>query len=120
MLLICKSNRASLKKVVEPKPTPEHEGVGVIVDVLVGGGVAVMVRVTVGVGVSVVVAVGVGVYIVSDWLTLQIPSKVSVVLKLPYSCPPGVLLKSAQKYCQVPAGCGKAAGTAGPAIVGAS
>lgn len=97
-MLICSDSRAlDPEKDVEPKPTPEHEGVGVIVDVLVGGGVAVIVRVIVGVGVRVGVRVGVGVLIVRDWLTLQIPSNVSVVLKSPNSWPPGVLLKSAQK-----------------------
>ena len=54
-------NRASLRKLVDPNPTPEHEGVGVIVGVLVGGGVTVGVYVMVGVGVFDAVGVGVGV-----------------------------------------------------------
>ena len=59
--------------------TPEQDGVGVIVGVLVGGGVVVGVYVGVGVGVLDAVGVFVGVGMVSDEETEQILSKVRVV-----------------------------------------
>ena len=96
--------RASFRKVVEPKETPAQEGVGVIVGVLVGGGVLVGVNVCVGVGVLVVVGVVVGVGMVIDDDTRQTPSKVNVVSKSPVSSPPGVLLKSAAQYFEIPGG----------------
>lgn len=53
--------RPALSKAVEPNPTPEQDGVGVTVGVLVGGTVFVTVGDVVGVGVSVAVLVGVAV-----------------------------------------------------------
>ena len=103
-MLIPSRIRAPLRKVVEPKETPEQEGVGVIVGVLVGGGVLVGVVVSVGVGVLVTVGVVVGVGMVIDDDTRQTPSKVNVVSKSPVSSPPGVLLKSAAQYFETPGG----------------
>jgi UDP-3-O-[3-hydroxymyristoyl] glucosamine N-acyltransferase len=70
-------------RVVEPKETPEQEGVGVIVGVLVGSGVVVGVNVCVGVGVLVTVGVFVGVGKVIDEDTRHTPSKVNVLSKSP-------------------------------------
>ena len=103
-MLIPSRIRAPLRKVVEPKETPEQEGVGVIVGVLVGGGVLVGVNVCVGVGVLVVVGVVVGVGMVIDDDTRQTESKVNVVSKSPKSLPSGVLLKSAAQYFETPGG----------------
>ena len=58
--------RALVEKLVEPNPTPEHDGVGDGGKVFVGGGVLVMVGVIVGVGVLEAVGVGVGVLMVND------------------------------------------------------
>jgi len=102
--LIPRLIRAPFRKVVEPKETPAQEGVGVIVGVLVGSGVVVGVKVCVGVGVLVVVGVVVGVGMVIDEDTKQTPSKVKVVSKSPKSSPPGVLLKSAAQYFEIPGG----------------
>ena len=103
-MLIPRLIRASFRKVVEPKETPAQEGVGVIVGVLVGGGVLVGVNVCVGVGVLVTVGVVVGVGMVIDDDIRQTPSKVNVVSKSPVSSPPGVLLKSAAQYFEIPGG----------------
>lgn len=104
MLLIPSVSWAELRKVVDPKDTPEQEGVGVIVGVLVGGGVLVGVNDGVGVGVWVTVGVFVGVGMVIDEDTRQTPSKVKVVSKSPVSSPPGVLLKSAAQIITALAG----------------
>ena len=89
---------------MEPKETPEQEGVGVIVGVLVGSGVVVGVNVCVGVGVLVVVGVVVGVGMVIDEDIRQTESKVNVVSKSPISLPFGVLLKSSAQYFETPGG----------------
>lgn len=78
-MLIPNWMRASVRNVVEPKETPEQEGVGVMVGVLVGGGVLVMVGVSVGVGVLVAVGVFVGIGMVIDEDTRHTESKVNVV-----------------------------------------
>lgn len=83
MLLILCLIRPEVSKVVEPKETPEQEGVGVIVGVLVGSGVVVGVNVCVGVGVLVTVGVFVGVGTDIDEDTRQTESKVRVVSKSP-------------------------------------
>lgn len=78
-MLIPNWMRAPVRNVVEPKETPEQEGVGVMVGVLVGGGVLVMVGVSVGVGVLVAVGVFVGIGMVIDEDTRHTESKVNVV-----------------------------------------
>lgn len=65
---------APFSKAVDPKPTPVHVGIGVMVDVLVGGGVIVGVPVLVGVGVSVGVGVTVGCSKTVEFETGQMPS----------------------------------------------